>query len=183
MTGPGLFDPGAPRLRTIPPGANFLAELARALVAEKEVSVHPDALADDLIYVPNRRSARALALAIYRASGIKTLLMPEIRPLGDLETDEPPPGVESALADLPPALSGAERLGQLSRLVSAYYERQDTPVPPASALAAAAPAKGVHAGHGAQSRLHRAIRERGGHLQRHIPAGDVARLAQVLQQQ
>ena len=137
MTGPGLFDPGAPRLRTIPPGANFLAELARALVAEKEVSAHPDALADDLIYVPNRRSARALALAIYRASGIKTLLMPEIRPLGDLETDEPPPGVESALADLPPALSGAERLGQLSRLVSAYYERQGTPVPPASALAAA----------------------------------------------
>ena len=48
MTGPGLFDPGAPRLRTIPPGANFLAELARALVAEKEVSVHPDALADVL---------------------------------------------------------------------------------------------------------------------------------------
>ena len=137
MSGPGLFAPGAPRLRTIPPGANFLNELARALVEEKDAAAHPDALADDLIYVPNRRSARALALAIYRAAGVKTLLMPEIRPLGDLENDEPPPGVESALADLPPALSGAERLGQLSRLVSAYYEKQGTPVPPASALAAA----------------------------------------------
>ena len=41
MTGPGLFDPGAPRLRTIPPGANFLAELARALVANKGVIGSP----------------------------------------------------------------------------------------------------------------------------------------------
>ena len=137
MSGARLFGNDAPRLRTIPPGANFLNELARALVTEKDVAAHPDALADDLIYVPNRRSARALALAIYRAAGIKTLLMPEIRPLGDLETDEPPPGVESALADLPPALSGADRLGQLSRLVSEYYDAQGTPVPPASALAAA----------------------------------------------
>ncbi|MGB3627039.1 MAG: hypothetical protein WA989_14505, partial [Henriciella sp.] len=93
-----LFAPGAPKLRTIPPGANFLRELARALAAEKDLAATPDALADDLIYVPNRRSARALALAIFEAAGGTAVLMPEIRPLGDLETDEPPPGAEAALA-------------------------------------------------------------------------------------
>ncbi|MEQ9314448.1 MAG: double-strand break repair protein AddB, partial [Henriciella sp.] len=132
-----LFAPGAPKLRTIPPGANFLKELARALAAEKDLANRPDALADDLIYLPNRRSARALALAIFEAAGGKAVLMPEIRPLGDLETDEPPPGAESALADLPPAISSAERLGRLARLVTAYYESQHKPIPPASAIAAA----------------------------------------------
>lgn len=136
MTG-SLFAPGAPKLRTIPPGANFLKELARALVAEKDLASKPDALADDLIYLPNRRSARALALAIFEAAGGKAVLMPEVRPLGDLETDEPPPGAEAALADLPPAISSAERLGRLARLVTAYYENQGKPIPPASSIAAA----------------------------------------------
>lgn len=137
MSKPGLFASGAPKLRTIPPGANFLRELARALAEETGLADAPDAMADDLIYVPNRRSARALALALFQAAGGNTLLMPEIRPLGDLENDEPPPGAESALADLPPAIPAAERLGRLTRLVTAYYERQGKPVPPASALAAA----------------------------------------------
>ncbi|MEM5515576.1 double-strand break repair protein AddB [Henriciella sp. AS95] len=137
MSSPGLFAPGAPKLRTIPPGANFLKELARALAEETGLAERPDAMADDLIYVPNRRSARALALALFEAAGSKTLLMPEIRPLGDLENDEPPPGAESALADLPPAISPAARLGRLAVLVSAYYEAQGKAIPPASALAAA----------------------------------------------
>ncbi|WP_084420877.1 double-strand break repair protein AddB [Henriciella litoralis] len=137
MSAPGLFAPGAPKLRTIPPGADFLKELARALAEEKDLANNADALADDLIYVPNRRSARALALALFKAAGGTTILMPDIRPLGDLESDEPPPGTESALADLPPAISPAERLGQLSRLVSEYYDRQGKPIPPASSLAAA----------------------------------------------
>ena len=137
MSGPPLIGPGAPKLRTIPPGADFLAELARAVAETKSLRDHPDALADDLIYVPNRRSARALALAIFRQAKGRSVIMPEIRPLGDLETDEPPPGAESALADLPPAVSGADRTGQLARLVGAFYDRLGTPVPPASALSAA----------------------------------------------
>ncbi len=137
MTGPGLIVPGTPKLRSIPPGANFLRELARALAAEKDLARTPDAMADDLIYVPNRRSARALALALFDAAGETSILMPEIRPLGDLETDEPPPGAESALADLPPAVSPAGRLGRLARLVGAFYDRQGKPIPAASALSAA----------------------------------------------
>lgn len=137
MSTPVLFAPGAPKLRTIPPGANFLKELARALAEETGLADNPDALADDLIYVPNRRSARALALALFDAAGGNTVLMPDIRPLGDLEQDEPPPGAEAALADLPPAVPSAERLGRIARLVSVYYDRQGKPIPPASAIAAA----------------------------------------------
>jgi ATP-dependent helicase/nuclease subunit B len=133
----GLLSAAAPKLRTIAPGADFLVELAVALAEDRQLADHPDALADDLIYVPNRRSARALALALYRAAGCRSILMPEIRPLGDLESNEPPPGAESALADLPPAVSGAQRRGQLARLVSHYYEAIGAPVPPASALSAA----------------------------------------------
>ena len=137
MTPPGLFADGAPRVWTIPPGANFLKALATALAAEKGLAGKADALADDLIYVPNRRSARALALALFEAAGHKPILMPDIRPLGDLESDEPPPGAESALADLPPAVSPAARLGRLAVLVRAFYEKRGTSIPPASALAAA----------------------------------------------
>lgn len=132
-----LFAHGAPKVWTIPPGANFLKALAETLASEKGLSDNPEALADDLIYVPNRRSARALALALFEAAGGTPILMPDIRPLGDLESEEPPPGAESALADLPPAVSNAERLGRLSVLVSAFYNKRGTPIPPASALAAA----------------------------------------------
>lgn len=137
MSGPALIGPDAPKLRTIPAGADFLTELARALAENKSLGTHPDALADDLIYVPNRRSARALALAIYRQAEGRSVIMPDIRPLGEIESDEAPPGSESALADLPPAMSGAERTGQLARLVSVFYDKIGTPVPPASALSAA----------------------------------------------
>ena len=132
-----LFSADAPKVWTIPPGANFLKALATALADAKSLKDNPDALADDLIYVPNRRSARALALALFEAAGGKPILMPDIRPLGDLESDEPPPGAESALADLPPAVSPAARLGRLAVLVKAFYEAQGRSIPPASALAAA----------------------------------------------
>ncbi len=132
-----LFADGAPKVWTIPPGANFLKALAETLAAGKDLAANADALADDLIYIPNRRSARALALALFEAAGGTPILMPDIRPLGDLETDEPPPGAESALADLPPAVSPAARLGRLSVLVKAFYDAQGRSIPPASALAAA----------------------------------------------
>ena len=74
MSGPPLIGPGAPKLRTIPPGADFLAELARAVAETKSLRDHPDALADDLIYVPNRRSARAgVCLHFFPRDNFQTL--------------------------------------------------------------------------------------------------------------
>ena len=121
----------------IPAGANFLDDLAQVLAAETNLKQNPDALADALIYVPNRRSERALAFALYRAAGHQALLLPTVRALGDLETADPPPSAEAAIADLPPLMSPATRLGTLTKLVMQFYESSDRPLPAVSCLAAA----------------------------------------------
>ena len=132
-----LFDPSGPRVFSIPAGANFLAELTDTLARETGLRDHPEALADALIYVPNRRSERALGFALHQAAGGQACLLPNIRALGDLETDDPPPSAETALADLPPVLSSAERIGGLTQLVMRYFEHTDRPLPAVSCLAAA----------------------------------------------
>jgi ATP-dependent helicase/nuclease subunit B len=137
MTPAELFLPETPRVWTIPPGANFLGALAKTLAEATGLKDNPAALADALIYVPNRRSARALALALYEVGGARPILPPDIRALGDLETEEPPSGAEEALTDLGPPLPAAQRLGALAQLVMAFYDEREIALPPASALAAA----------------------------------------------
>lgn len=133
----GLFDPDGPKVYSIPAGANFLAELTRTLAAETGLKDHPEALADALIYVPNRRSERALGFALHQVAGGKACLLPNIRALGDLETDEPPPSAEAALADLPPVISPAARIGELTQLVMRYFEHTGRHMPAVACLAAA----------------------------------------------
>ena len=112
--------------------------LANTLALETGLSDQPDALSEAIIYVPNSRSARALTLALYDAAGGQTILPPDIRTLGDLESEEAPPNAETALAGLPPAMSAARRLGALASLVRGYYAAQyEIDLPPASAIAAA----------------------------------------------
>jgi ATP-dependent helicase/nuclease subunit B len=109
------FGKDAPRVWTIPPGTDFLGSLARVLADTFRLRERADALADAIIYLPNRRSARALTLALFDTlGGAGTLLPPDIRTLGDLDSDEPPPVPEAALAGLAPALSPAAQLGVLA---------------------------------------------------------------------
>ena len=131
-----IFGTGRRRVYTIPPGANFLDELAIVLARDTGLVDNPEALANALIYVPNRRSERALAFALHKAGGRTASLLPDIRALGDLETDEPPPSAEAALADLPPMIAPAQRIGTLTRLVMAYFEHtgRSMPVETAPAL-------------------------------------------------
>ena len=137
MSHTGPLTPGAPHVWTLPPGTDFLGSLARTLATETGLAENPEALADALIYVPNRRSARALALAFHQAGGGRTILPPEIRALGDLELEDPPSGAEEALADLGPVLPIGRRLGVLARLVMAFYAQRGLALPPSSAIAAA----------------------------------------------
>jgi len=133
------FGAGAQKVWTIPPGTDFLGSLARVLAKTFDLRNNPDALADAIIYVPNRRSARALTLALFDAQGgTGTLLPPDIRTLGDLESGEPPPVAEAAIAALPPVLSPAARLGVLAQLTARFYASEyGRTLPPASALSAA----------------------------------------------
>jgi ATP-dependent helicase/nuclease subunit B len=134
---PRPFAAGASKAWTIPPGTDFLGSLAQVLASTFALAKKPDALADAIIYVPNRRSARALTLALFDAlGGNTTLLPPDIRTLGDLESEEPPPVAEAAIASLPPALSPAARLGVLAQLAARFYASEyGRTLPPASALA------------------------------------------------
>ncbi|MEO1641986.1 MAG: double-strand break repair protein AddB [Pseudomonadota bacterium] len=132
-----LFSSGAGEIYTMPPGADFLRELALGLIEALNPADNPQRLSDALIYVPNARSARALSKILLEVSGLPALMMPDIRALGGLEDDDPPASAETALADLPPALSPARRIGELTTLVLAYYKAQDLNLPEVSALAAA----------------------------------------------
>ena len=137
MSAASIFAPDAPKVWTIPAGVSFLDALADTLTDQTGLRENPAALADALIYVPNRRSARALALALYKASGEKPILPPDIRALGDLELDEPPSGAEEALVDLGPPLPGAKRLGALASLVMKFYDARDIDLPAIAAISAA----------------------------------------------
>ena len=81
-----------PRVCTIPASEPFLDTLARA-VLDGALPVAGGAPPDRLelsrwtILLPTRRAARALGEAFLRVSGDKALLLPRIRPLGDVEEE------------------------------------------------------------------------------------------------
>ena len=80
------------RLYTVPPSAPFLTTLARALLSGNlplPGGEKPDPLTLPLttIYLPTRRSARALREAFLAESGGKALLLPRIHALGDADED------------------------------------------------------------------------------------------------
>ncbi|MDR3500326.1 MAG: hypothetical protein P4L72_13980 [Parvibaculum sp.] len=100
----------SPRLYTIPAGTPFLDALAGTLLADPTLGGRFGAgvaLADITILLPTRRAVRALGDAFLRAGGGGALILPAIRPLGDVDEDElvlaPALGADAALS-LPPAM-------------------------------------------------------------------------------
>ncbi|MFN3835143.1 MAG: double-strand break repair protein AddB [Glycocaulis sp.] len=114
-----IFEGPAPRVYTLSPAADFLKSLARTLVAEFP---DPEVLAGVTVLLPTRRAGRALGEAfnaIQAESGIGAAILPLIRPLGDVDADEPPfePGELDHLAL--PAISAARRRFELASLILA----------------------------------------------------------------
>ena len=110
---------GQPTLYTIPPGAPFVDALARGILSGRVVPLDRDdplALSGVTILLPTRRACRALGDAFLRQSPGKALLLPRIRPLGDIDDDET--GLEDEGEDpLPPAIAPLTRRLLLARLV------------------------------------------------------------------
>ena len=123
---------------TIPPGADFLATLAAHMrpggvlarlggTAERGA---PMDLAGWRVYLPTRRAARALAVAMLNDGGVagqRTALLPRILPLGDVDEDELLLGAEAEalaagadLADVPPAMPSLPRLFLLAGLMNEW---------------------------------------------------------------
>ncbi len=120
---------------TIPAAHGFVEVLADALFAEH--GADPLALARVTVFLPTRRSARALREALLRRGGGAALL-PRIRPLGDLDEDEDD-GADSLPVAAPPAIGALERQLLLAEQVRALPPRAAFgPVSGAQALALAA---------------------------------------------
>jgi hypothetical protein len=86
------FDPFAapgPRWYAIEARRPFLDDLA-AGVLDWLGDHPPETLSDAVILLPNRRAARAFTAALTKQAGGRPILLPQVRPLGDLEEDEPP---------------------------------------------------------------------------------------------
>jgi len=121
----GRFDPFAapgPRWYAIEAQRPFLDDLA-AGVLDWLGDHPPEALSDAVILLPNRRAARTFTAALTKQAGGRPILLPQVRPLGDLEEDEPPFAPGDIGLDLLPAISPLARRFELARMVAAHDPR------------------------------------------------------------
>jgi ATP-dependent helicase/nuclease subunit B len=114
----GFLDGPAPRWFTIASHRPFLDDLAAGIWREL-TPTGPEALADAVILVPNRRAARDLAQAFAQCAGGKGVLLPRLRVLGDLDEGDAPFETGDVAVDLPPAISEGRRRFELAGLAAA----------------------------------------------------------------
>ncbi|QQQ17308.1 double-strand break repair protein AddB [Brevundimonas vitis] len=118
------FDPfhgDAPRWWTIAAHRPFLVDLA-AGVLDWLGDAAPETLSDAVILLPNRRAARAFTAALAQQAGDRPVLLPQVRPLGDLEEDEPPFAPGELGLDLPPAIAPLTRRFEMARMIVEEFE-------------------------------------------------------------
>lgn len=111
-----------PRLWTIPSSAPFLEVLADALTDGRLVPPgHP--LGDCRILLPTRRACRALTDILVARAGDDAVLLPRIRPIGDVDeadlalTAAEALGAGPDLLDLPPPIAPLRRHVLLTELI------------------------------------------------------------------
>ncbi len=128
-----------------PTGASFLDALAEGLIARYP---EPLARAEALVLLPTRRACRSLREAFLRKSDGQPLILPQIRPLGDVDADElalgesfesEDPGLAAARTlRIAPAMPPLRREFLLTRLVLDWSQQQvddeSTAIGPAQAV-------------------------------------------------
>lgn len=122
-----------PRVFTIAPERPFLDTLAAGLLARHFDPDHPEALAELTVLLPTRRAARALGEALLARAeaqaGVRALVLPAIRPLGDV--DEDALAFDSVVLDaegeldLPPEVPVLRRELLLAPLVRPFITARD----------------------------------------------------------
>lgn len=120
MDAPARDSLGRHSVATIPAGLPFVDCLARVLLQRHG----PDGdgrLPDALVLLPTRRAVRSLTEAFLRVSDGQALLLPVMRPLGDLSEDEPPVSLLDPVdeEDLAAPVPETRRRLILARLVAA----------------------------------------------------------------
>lgn len=114
-----------PSVYNIPPGYSFADQLARGLW--ERVKHDPIALSDYTVLLPSRRGCRTLRDAFLRLADGKPVMLPRLRPIGDVDEDElilqlaaEESGGEENISDLlsiPPAVSKLRRQLLLARII------------------------------------------------------------------
>ncbi|ADZ72614.1 double-strand break repair protein AddB [Polymorphum gilvum] len=112
-------------LFSIPPSAPFAHTLVRALVDGTLIESFrpiedPLSLSTATLYLPTRRAARTLPAVFQEVFGGRPVLLPAIRPLGDVDEIEQFLRAEPDGEPLPPPLPALERRLALTRLVMAW---------------------------------------------------------------
>lgn len=112
--------PARPSVFNLPAGISFVDALALRLIEES--GAEPMALARMQILLPTRRAVRSLTEAFLRMSGGRPLLLPRMRPLGDLDAEElvmtaPEEAAEAFAGEVPPAIPAIRRQVLLARAI------------------------------------------------------------------
>lgn len=122
-----------PNVYNMPSGADFLPSLARGLR-----DIYGERLNDALILLPTRRAVRALGEAFVGERGAS--LLPRMRPLADINPEEPPFEPGELVGLVKPAIDPMQRRFEIASLVAHYHRAiSDLPLDPAGALALADP--------------------------------------------
>lgn len=130
VNAPVSFDPfsaSSPRWYAIPAHRPFLEDLAAGVLAWLG-DLPPETLSDATILLPNRRAARAFTGALSKLSQGRPILLPQVRPLGDLEEDEPPFTPGALGLDLPPAIPALTRRFEMARMIVEQFDSGLTPM-------------------------------------------------------
>lgn len=128
------------RVHTIPAERSFVDALADGLL--RQWGDDPLALSGVLVLLPTRRACRSLREAFLRRAGGAALLLPRMRPIGDVDVDEMILGGGGAefselAADLPPPVSALRRTLILAELVRKSVHGFDNPSPEQATILAA----------------------------------------------
>ena len=117
----------------MPSGVPFLPSLAKGLR-----EIYGERLNDALILLPTRRAVRALGEAFVGETGAS--LLPRMRPLADINPEEPPFEPGELVGLVKPAIDPMQRRFEMARLIFHYHTAiSDLPLDPAGALAMADP--------------------------------------------
>lgn len=127
-----------PNVYNMPSGMAFLPNLAEGLTRH-----YGDQLTDALILLPTRRAVAGLREAfadIAKSKGISATLLPRMKPLADINPDEPPFEPGELAGQIAPAMPAMQRRFEMAKLVARYHRRAaDLPLDPAAALMLADP--------------------------------------------
>jgi len=136
-----------PHVFTIPPSADFLPTLARALLDGRLIAGFaprdPFELARVTIYLPTRRACRLAHDAFLSALGVDAAVLPRITPIGDIDEDEfifADESLSAAGFDLPETIKPLDRRVLLAQLILKWSASRGVRTSEGAPLVAQSPA-------------------------------------------